>query len=497
MRTIKSIYFFYSKPFFNKYYTHNRGKALIWALLVGLALPIAFTSQFGNLFSHATLATKIWVIVVESLLLSALRVMNEGMEQMYADRKLVLFHSAGIPSSQIIFGQWLSRFWFYVWSSVVIMIPLTAGLPWQDKLTSGVLLFGASLLVEVVFDLFSRYLLILCMYYIPQVTKYFFGFSTLGFLAVFGLLVWAVLGMDTISAEAWRRFEQLATYTGAAVFAVFAVLLLMNRHMNRLYYQSWLKFTENERSSATQNSSRLSELIRGPKDAILVKDLMLLQKNLMTKIRAGLWLAGIIAAVVLVKFNVLDAYVTTEIQPFAIFAFALVWTMLIFGEIISTLYQQEGQNYVLYYAAAIKGREVFSAKLNLAIMLAVIPSAVGYAAAALMLQIEGGILLLHLSWIIYVSCIAVIVQLGIAALDRKSRQGKNLSETSKDQSVVMEQMPRSLLPILSNLAGLVVAAFSLLLLWFDVHYALILLLLLLPAVLLYAVGVRASGSGGR
>lgn len=497
MRTIKSIYFFYSKPFFNKYYTHNRGKALIWMLLVGLAVPIAFSSQFGNLLSHATLATKIWVIVVESLLLSALRVMNEGLEQMYADRKLVIFHAAGIPSSRIIVGQWLSRFWFYVWSSVVIMIPLTAGLPWQEKLISGLVLFGASLLVEIVFDLLCRYLLIICMYFIPQVTKYFFGFSTLGFLAVFGLLVWAILGMDTISAEAWQRFEQVATYAGAVGFAVFAVLLLMNRQMNRLYYRSWLHFTENERSSAAQTSSRLSELIRGPKDAILVKDLMLLQKNLMTKIRAVLWLAGVIAVVALMKFNVLEAYIAAEYQPFSIFAFVLVWTMLIFGEIISTLYQQEGQNYVLYYAAAVPGSAVFSAKLNLAFLLAVLPSAAGYAVAALTLQVEGKVLLAHLSWTAYVSCIAVIIQLGIAALDKKSRQGKNLSEAPKEQSVVMEQMPRSPLPILSNLAGLAAAAFALLLIWFEVHAAIILLLLLLPAALLYATGVRASASGGK
>lgn len=495
MNTLKAIYFFYSKPFFNKYYTHSRVKLLIWAVVIGLAFPFIFSSQFGNIFHHATLTTKIMVVIVECMLLSALRTMNEGLGQMYGDRNLIIFHSAGIAASNIILGQWLARIWSYIWSSIVITIPLTAGLPVSDKVTNGIVLFVVSLAVEMGFDLLYRYLLIVAMRYFPSLTKYFFGLSTLGFIGVFALLIYAITSLEIISAEAWQRFVQITTYVSLVCLALLLLLLYLQRKLNNMYSHSWLHFIENERTAAVKDS-KISEFIRSAKEAILVKDLILTNKNIIMKVRIGMWVAGMIAGVALTKFHVLDSFVNESQTPTYLFAFVLGFTLLIFGEVISTLYQQEGQNYILYYAAAIPGKVIFSAKLNLAILLLVVPAVAGYIIAALLLQITGSRLLMDALWMVFFSSAAAIVQLGIAALDKKSRHGRNLSETNKDQNAIMEQVPRSPIPILSNLGGLAIGAFSLLLYWVQVH-ASIMLLILLPAIILYVMGVRASGLQGK
>ncbi|GIP56316.1 hypothetical protein J15TS10_01300 [Paenibacillus woosongensis] len=482
--------YYYNRPFLNQYLYHSRAKLLIWILLLGIAIPIYFSEKFGNIFMEADLSKKILFIAAESLLVGLLRAMNDLPSQMYMQKNLMLFHSSGISNFQLIMGQWLSRMPLYLWAALILTIPLTSGLGMADKLTTGVLLFVIGFAAEMTVDLVCRYLMIITMYYIPAIVKGFVGIATIGYLALFGFIIWVLVSLESVSSVFWSQFEQIMYPVAAVCGAGVIVLLLLTGKMGELYYEGWLRFVENDKRIQNKDSG-ISHLISTPQNAVMIKDWILIIKNKITLVRVGLWLIGMIAAIVLTKIGMFNSFLTGQNTPAYVFGFVVLYTMLAFGEIVSALYQQEKQSYLLYFMSGTKGRHIFTAKFITSILLVVVPVLIGYPVVALFLQIDGLVILQTLVWCVSITMGAILLQLGIASLDRKGGQAVMMIIKEEDSNGMLEQVPQSPIPILSSFAGLIYTLIAVALYWFNLHY-LFSVLLFLPCLAMFGLGVRAS-----
>ncbi len=463
---------------------------LVWFILLGLAVPIYFSEKFGAIFLEANLSKKVMFIVAESLLVGLLRGLNDLPSQMYLQKNLMFFHSSGISNLQIIIGQWLSRAPLYVWAAVILTIPLTSGLSIPDKIMTGLLLFIIGFVAEMTVDLVSRYLMILTMYYMPSIVKAFVGIATFGFLALFGFIIWVLTSLDAVSADFWNQFERtmfvIAGISGVGII----ILLLLTKKMGELYYESWLQSVENEKVVLDKDSG-ISHLISHPRNAVMIKDWILILKNSVTKARIAIWIIGMGVAAVLVNMKVLDSFLTEQNKPFYVFGFVIVFTFLAFGEIVSSLYQQEKQNYLLYFVTGTKGQHIFMAKCLTSLLLVFIPVMIGYPVLGLLLRIDITTITTTLIWCAFASLGAILLQLGIATLDRKGGQGIMIIGKEEDSDGMLEQVPQTAIPILSSFTGLVYGLLATTLYAFELHVAFS-ILLFLPCLAMIPLGVRSS-----
>lgn len=452
-KQIQGIGFFYTRPLVNKFILHSKTKWLIYAVLASVLLAGYMSDFFGDILRNANWGTRLMLIITECIFVGLLRGMNTLPQQMYGDRLLTLFHVSGISPVRMILGQSISSLPMYAWSSLMVSIPLTIGYSITLRLLYGCVFIFISMIMIWLTDILSRFLLIITMKHIPSVAKTFAGISTAAYAVLIGLLIWCLVSIDSISGETW---DKLVIYLCAfAILFVLAllVLLMFAERIGQHYYESWLNYLESEQRGQRNEEQTLSTLVHNAYDAIVLKDITLLFRNPLTRIRLGLWLIAIIAGAFITRYGVFDSFINSNNLTGYSLLFVTLLSSLIFGEVVSTLYQMEGQNYILYYVTAVKGKTIFGAKLFVASLLLVVPSILGFWIIAVILQlpfvdcfIGGGLAFI-------ISFGSIIVQLTLASMDRTWTKGTNLQEGSVEEKM-LEQSPRKPIPIISAIVGL-------------------------------------------
>ncbi|MBA4531483.1 hypothetical protein [Brevibacillus halotolerans] len=486
----KWISFFYTRPFFNRFFIHSPSKWIIYVGLGTIAIAMYFSENFGQLLLHASLSARLMLLIGECIFVGLLRGMNTLTQQMYADRLLTLFYVSGVSPFRMILGQSTSSLPLYTWSSIMIAIPLTIGYSAMERVLYVLLFLVVSLLMIWLTDILSRFLMVLTMRFFPIIVKTFVGISSLAYVALIGLLVWALIEVETISPEAWQSLERFMVYV-LCIFAVgLGALFLFSEQIGRFYYESWLNHAESQDRTRPETQENLSNLVKNAHDAIVFKDITLLIRNPITKIRFWFWVIAIITGAVVAKSGVASSFLTEANQAYYVLLFVSLLTALVFGEIVSALYQFEEQNYILYYVAAVKGSTIFWAKTMIASLLVVAPAIIGHLILAIVLQFSfmewllGGFLILGFTFG------SIIVQLSIASLDKKGRGGVNLKEGSEEEEM-LKQSPKKPIAIVSSIMGLIYLGVCLWLFWINIGIPILVTIVLLT-LLLSLVGVRYS-----
>ncbi|QDX92817.1 hypothetical protein EEL31_23630 [Brevibacillus laterosporus] len=489
-RQTKWISFFYTRPFFNRFFIHSPSKWIIYVGLATIAIAMYFSENFGQLLFHAGLGARLMLLIGECIFVGLLRGMNTLTQQMYSDRLLTLFHVSGVSPFRMIIGQSTSSLPLYTWSSIMIAIPLTIGYSALERILYGVLFLIVSLFMIWLTDIMSRFLMVLTMRFVPIIVKTFVGISSLAYVALISLLVWALIRIETISAEAWQDLERGMIYVLCFFLVGLGALFLFSKQIGKYYYESWLNHAESLDRTRPETQENLSNLVKSAYDAIVFKDVTMLIRNPITKIRFWFWLIAIICGAVIGRSGMASSFLTEANQSFYVLMFVSLLTALIFGEIVSALYQLEEQNYILYYVAAVKGSTIFWAKTMTASLLVVGPAVIGHLVLAIVLQFSlmewlvGALLVLGFTFG------SVIVQLSIASLDKKGRDGVNLKEGS-DEEEMLKQSPKKPIAILSSILGLIYLGLCIWLYWINIGMFILVTIVLLT-LLLSLIGVRYS-----
>ncbi|MGG4263884.1 hypothetical protein [Peribacillus simplex] len=472
---IKSIQLLYSRPFFNKYFFHSKMKPLLWGLILIIAVPFILKPTISDFLINASLKEKILIVILESLIFGILKSMNELKQQMYGDPLLKLSFLAAVRPRAIILGQMLAKTPFYLWGAFIITIPLTFGYSFPEVIYTGFLLFVISFILQNLVDVFSRFMMILVMKYMPGITKFFYVFSIIGNLLGIGLLIWALLSFESLNKEQWDVIANWTQSFSLIFLTLFLITLLFLRKLEVNYFEGWLKLSENQKTLVTHTTNKLPIIVLSPTTTIMFKDIKVIWGNVVTKIRWGQWIVLLMVSLVCLKKEFLPFYKEIGKYHYAI-GLSFLITLFVFGEVVSSLYQQEGKNRSLY---AITGVSPFSAllgKVGVGLIYILLPVFIGILIFDLILRI--GYSGSHYFLIFILSLSSVFVQLGISSLEKPVI--KTSKEGDQSSAAMMEQVPTSLLSVISLLVSFILFLVGWFFMFMD--YDLFIYYLIVPSV---------------
>ncbi|WP_149096539.1 hypothetical protein [Paenibacillus terrae] len=489
-RQVQGISLFYIKPLLNRFIVHSRSKWIIYAGILSVLLSIYASVFFGGILQNADWKARLMLIVTECIFVGLLRGMNTLPHQMYGDRLLTLFHVSGISPMRIIIGQSASSLPLYTWSSIMVAIPLTVGYSVGERIGYGLIFLCISLTMIWITDLVCRFLFVITMRYIPTVAKSFSGISSVAYILLVSLLVWVLVEVETVTSETWMHLTD-GMLVFLAMFVVLLFVLMLNiRRVGCHYYESWLRYVESQQQDGHKEEEGFSGIIKTAFDAIVYKDLITLIRNPLTKIRISLWFIGITGGSLALRLGWLHSVVNTDNEADYVLAFVTLLSGILFGEVVSALYQIEEQNYILYYAAAIKGQTIYRAKLLTAVLLLVASTVIGYLLASVILQLPASEWIVGVALAFSFSVGSTVVQLTIAAMGKKGSQDRSLKEGS-DEEKMLEQSPRKLASMVSSITGLLYLAICSWMVVLGIQ-ATVFIWILAASLLLAAPGIRYS-----
>lgn len=360
---IKAICFLSIRPFLNRSLFHNPLKPLIWGMLIIISLPFIFQNDIDNILENATTLDKIAFLITESIILGMLKSFNDLPKEMYSRKLITSLFISGVSPYQIIIGQWLSRFLMYAVFAFIIAIPFTHGYSIGTRILYGFLFFVISFSIEVLVNLIGRYIIVILMYYAPRVIRLMVVFATIVNFAVVIAIVYSLFHLDSITVDVWTYITKLALYCSVLMGVITVLSLLFTKKIGDFYYEGWLKFSAaKEKNRKATNERTVLFQVNDSRSAIIMKDFVVLWNQTMTKARLVIWLVGSVVVGVLAKIGILNSVLIGKNLNHYIMAFSIIFVILMLGELITYLYQQEGMSYNIYAITETRGFDIYIAK---------------------------------------------------------------------------------------------------------------------------------------
>ncbi|PEF73172.1 hypothetical protein CON94_22760 [Bacillus pseudomycoides] len=493
---VKAICFLSIRPFLNRSLFHNPLKPLIWGMLIIISLPFVFQNDIDNILENATTLDKIAFLITESIILGMLKSFNDLPKEMYSRKLITSLFISGVSPYQIIIGQWLSRSLMYAAFAFIISIPFTHGYSIGTRILYGFLFFIISFSIEMLVNLIGRYIIVILMYYAPRVVRLMVVFATIINFAVVIAIVYGLFHLGSITVEVWAYINKLALYCSVLMGIITVLSLLFTKKIGDFYYEGWLKFsTAKEKNREVINERTVLFQVKDSRSAIIMKDFVILWNQNMTKARIVIWLMGSVVVGVLAKVGILDSLLMERNLNHYIMAFSVIFVILMLGELITYLYQQEGISYNIYVITETRGVDIYIAKVVNAILFFIVPMVVTYIGLAAFLNTNGSTIVFSTLNILVIGFCTLFIQLSFSALARAKTNSVFMTNSDTDDNVdsVIEQTPKGIWFVSAVFIGLISGVIGIGLIIFEIS-TFIFLFYLFVTVPFIVLGIRQSSN---
>lgn len=310
-------------------------KAGAWFLLFRAALTgTALYNSFRN-GTALPLPLALTLVGAASALWGVFSAYLNDRDRLYRSRLAELIHISPAPGYSLLLGNLLAD------------VPSRAatGLLWAAMFASPAdggwwqlpILWGASVVASLLAQLAATLVLLAAVRRWPGFLVWTWALALAGVLALVGLAAYVLLRPELLQEAARLHLPSappLATLLFAGGACVGAWVALRPEGLGNLYRESWVRVSENARSSGRRRGSYWPALHRGTAGAIQAKDWLVMGRHPLTWLRLGVIAAGIVGLIVLKPWL---ASSPLETRQWAAPAVAYGAAVFILGEVIVTL----------------------------------------------------------------------------------------------------------------------------------------------------------------
>lgn len=295
------------------------------------------TALYNSFHSDAALPLPLALTLVGALsaLWGVFSAYLNDRDRLNRSRLAELVHISPAPSYSLLLGNWLAD------------VPSRAatGLVWAAMFTSPAdggwwqlpVLWSASVVASLLSQLAATLVLVAATRRWPGFLVWTWGLALAGVLALVAVAVYVLLRPELLQ-EAARLHLPAAPPLAALLFAggacVGVWVALRPEGLGNLYRESWVRVSENARSSRRWRASYWPALHPGTAGAIQAKDWLVIGRNPLTWLRLGVIAAGVVGLIAL-KSRL--ASFPLETRQWAAPAVAYGAAVFILGEVIVTL----------------------------------------------------------------------------------------------------------------------------------------------------------------
>ncbi|WP_035298105.1 hypothetical protein [Brevibacillus thermoruber] len=444
---LKSICWMYLKPRWNTGLLHSRLKPALWLRLSEALVAFLIVDRVSHLLVHFDLTSLLFLAAVEAMLIGSLRLFFDVSSQMYHHRLMPLIIASGVSPFLHLTGMWLASLPMMGWSALLFSYVLTGNFQGLHRVTSMAVVFVVSFTANAIWELLGRLYLAVFVNLQPRLVKVFFGLSVVGFVGVIAGVAYVLVRMPMFASADAAALERYTVYALGILGVPGLVLALMPGRVGEWYVNGWLRTQETGHTTRSATSGFV-RIVPGIPGMIQAKDLAVIWRNPVTKIRLIVWGVFLLGLSWLISSHTSDgqfAFWGMSVAASSLIPFVSVFlSTLIFGEIVVTLYSSERECMNLYQVAGISYTTLVAGKGASASLLITLSAILGSLLLTVCSQQPGWAIAVVLGKTLLVSTFTVLLQVGILTFDKSGLQ-KHVMEEQSGQQVILEQVPRSLL----------------------------------------------------